>query len=632
MQAVYRGEMVHRSAIVCALHMRYSRIKMVNKRTVCSVIGPMDYRMRNPESVEKAFRLLAVMAMCNIICIQHNSPVVTNVSAGALLSILLTLTHILFKLIISPTFYPYAKSFASNFEYTMNTPTTSNRNISTVGVIGAGLSGIVAAAHLLSRGIQVTVFERGDSSGGAWKYNPQAGRDPTYPSIRPTTPDWGEVERLRETGLSFEDAAMIFDPPGPVYANMKGRNSEDVMRTSLEGWPEGKRAPLDHSDVVDYLQHIAQTHHVQEAILFRTRVESVCRSPDSDQWRVRTSKLVASSSSYELRKESWSFDGIVVASGRYGPPRVPSIPGLSLWKRKFPSRVIHASQFRSATPYRGRTVLIVGAFISALEITNELVKNDVVVYQSAKDTRVDFREKSNDKNVETVAMVAEFTIHDQDTVEPTHGPTILEHDSPIPGRALLQDGRIIENIHDIIIATGYLTTFPFLGPVLEQPDSAPEDADEAVVITSDARTVHNLHEDIFYIPDPSLAFIGVSHFASTFSLYDVQAQVLAAVFAGKVRLPPQAEMQAEQRHRKSRWLPGTLLNSIFLLDDFVISRLMQWANKDLIAAGCDPIPGPDPTWWAAFRKETENARSLLGDLQDNYLDTYGVNWQTIGRA
>jgi hypothetical protein len=62
-----------------------------------------------------------------------------------------------------------------------------------------------------------------------------------------------------------------------------------------------------------------------------------------------------------------------------------------------------------------------------------------------------------------------------------------------------------------------------------------QDADEQVIITADCRTVHNLHEDIFYIPDP------------TFSLYDFQAQVLASVFAGRVRLPSKTAMEVEQK-------------------------------------------------------------------------------------
>ncbi|KAH8754852.1 hypothetical protein F5883DRAFT_572744 [Diaporthe sp. PMI_573] len=485
----------------------------------------------------------------------------------------------------------------------------SSLHIRTVGVIGAGLSGIVAATHLLRAGIDVTVFERSNSPGGAWKFTPEADRDPPFPSIRPPAADWDELEEWRAGEPGFDDAVRIFDPPNPVYANMKSRGSEEIMRTSLEGWPEGKRAPLDHTEVVAYLQRIAKIHHVQEKIMFRTRVESVVKSPDNDQWQVRTSKLTASPPSYTLSKESWSFDAIVVASGRYGPPRVPDIPGLSMWKRRFPGRVMHSKQYRFPAPYRGRTVLVVGAFISALEITNELVQNGARVYQSARETR--------------------FTLEDDDGSQPAPGATVPDYDSPIPGKAHLQDGRVIEGIHNVIIATGYLTSFPFLGSLLQQPDTALQDADDKVITTADGRTVHNLHEDIFYIPDPSLAFIGVSHFASTFSLYDFQAQILAVVFSGNVRLPPKAEMQSEQRHRKGCLLPGATLNSIFLLDDFVISRMMRWANKDLVAGRHEPLPGPDLRWREAFRKEREKARPILGDLQDSYLGTYGANWNML---
>jgi hypothetical protein len=39
-------------------------------------------------------------------------------------------------------------------------------------------------------------------------------------------------------------------------------------------------------------------------------------------------------------------------------------------------------------------------------------------------------------------------------------------------------------------------------------------------------------DSILYIPDPTLAFVGITHLASTFSLYDFQAQILAIIFAG----------------------------------------------------------------------------------------------------
>jgi cation diffusion facilitator CzcD-associated flavoprotein CzcO len=37
-----------------------------------------------------------------------------------------------------------------------------------VAVIGAGISGVVAAAHLKREDIKVTVFERSSAAGGIW--------------------------------------------------------------------------------------------------------------------------------------------------------------------------------------------------------------------------------------------------------------------------------------------------------------------------------------------------------------------------------------------------------------------------------------------------------------------------------
>lgn len=37
-----------------------------------------------------------------------------------------------------------------------------------VAIIGAGISGVVAAAHLKREGIEVTVFERSSAAGGIW--------------------------------------------------------------------------------------------------------------------------------------------------------------------------------------------------------------------------------------------------------------------------------------------------------------------------------------------------------------------------------------------------------------------------------------------------------------------------------
>lgn len=42
------------------------------------------------------------------------------------------------------------------------------RQIQRVAVIGAGISGVVSAAHLLRAGFDVTIFERNSEAGGIW--------------------------------------------------------------------------------------------------------------------------------------------------------------------------------------------------------------------------------------------------------------------------------------------------------------------------------------------------------------------------------------------------------------------------------------------------------------------------------
>ena len=37
-----------------------------------------------------------------------------------------------------------------------------------VGIVGAGVSGVVAGAHLKAAGLDITVFERSSQAGGVW--------------------------------------------------------------------------------------------------------------------------------------------------------------------------------------------------------------------------------------------------------------------------------------------------------------------------------------------------------------------------------------------------------------------------------------------------------------------------------
>ena len=44
----------------------------------------------------------------------------------------------------------------------------TTENPKDVAIIGAGISGIATAVHLLRRGVNVTIFERNSVPGGVW--------------------------------------------------------------------------------------------------------------------------------------------------------------------------------------------------------------------------------------------------------------------------------------------------------------------------------------------------------------------------------------------------------------------------------------------------------------------------------
>lgn len=116
----------------------------------------------------------------------------------------------------------------------------------------------------------------------------------------------------------------------------------------------------------------------------------------------------------------------------------------------------------------------------------------------------------------------------------------------------LKDGTVLEGIDRVVFCTGYLYTMPFLE--FPQQDRSPsshnaEVGDETII--TDAMQMHNLHKDIFYIHDPTLAFIGIPHGIATFPFFDAQARAVAAVFAGKAALPTVSEMRSEYADRKA---------------------------------------------------------------------------------
>jgi len=183
-----------------------------------------------------------------------------------------------------------------------------------------------------------------------------------------------------------------------------------------------------------------------------------------------------------------------------------------------------------------------------------------------------------------------------------------ESTTAIPGKVVLVDGRLLENIDRVIIATGYLFTLPFFPPEFHRDDLSPEEADDKVLVT-DGTMLHNLHRDIFYIPDPTLAFVGVPFYTATFSLFEFQSIAIAALFSGQALIPSEAEMRAEYERRVEERGYGKAFHILMGKDVEYVANLMEWVNR-----------GREPS-----RKKTDGYSKEWIEARDEFIKRFRIS-------
>lgn len=111
---------------------------------------------------------------------------------------------------------------------------------------------------------------------------------------------------------------------------------------------------VSRDDFIAYLEDYANVN--QLPIRFGVRVQRINR--EEGGWRVST------------EVDELHAPNVVVATGYNHTPLIPDWQG----RQSFEGELIHSSQYRNATPYRGRDVLVVGAGNSGAEIAADLIE------------------------------------------------------------------------------------------------------------------------------------------------------------------------------------------------------------------------------------------------------------------
>lgn len=195
-------------------------------------------------------------------------------------------------------------------------------------VIGAGMSGLLAAVRLEDAGLPCVVVEKNAGVGGTWFEN-------TYPGCR-------------------------VDVGNHFYSYSFAPN---------HGWSEFfSRQP----ELVRYFDRFADEFGIRQRIRFETEVVSAQWDEDEASWSVRFRTRSGAEGTERFR-------AIISAVGQLNRPKIPALGGLE----RFTGPAFHSAQWRHDVDLAGRDVAVVGTGASAFQLVPEAAKEarHLTVYQ-----------------------------------------------------------------------------------------------------------------------------------------------------------------------------------------------------------------------------------------------------------
>lgn len=203
--------------------------------------------------------------------------------------------------------------------------------VKTVGVIGAGLSGIVAAKTCLEYGFEVKIFEKDDELGGVWASSRR------YPGL---------------ATQNTKDTYFFTDFPMPKH---------------FPEWPSGEQ-------VQTYLVSYAKKFNVFPLIQFSHEIISIEFA--NDKWT-----LIGKQDGIPFAEQT---DFLIVCNGTFSDPFVPEIPGIDTFVSAG-GNIIHSTKFHSTEISRNKRTVVVGYCKSSSDVVT-------AASETAKSTHLVFRE------------------------------------------------------------------------------------------------------------------------------------------------------------------------------------------------------------------------------------------------
>jgi 4-hydroxyacetophenone monooxygenase len=186
-----------------------------------------------------------------------------------------------------------------------------------VVVIGAGVSGLLAALKLRQDGIRCTVLEKSNDVGGTWLNN-------RYPGCGVDTPSY-----LYSFSFFPRDWSTHFGKAPEVRA---------------------------------YIREMVEAFDLLPAIKLGHEVTAAAYDDESNTWSV-------TARTDDGETHSFTANAVITALGQLNVPKVPAIPGID----EFTGPIFHSARWPDGLDVTGKRVAVVGTGASAMQIVPAVV-------------------------------------------------------------------------------------------------------------------------------------------------------------------------------------------------------------------------------------------------------------------
>ncbi|CAI6323161.1 unnamed protein product [Periconia digitata] len=470
--------------------------------------------------------------------------------------------------------------------------------IKRVAVIGLGPSGAIAVDALAQEKAfdVIRVFERREAPGGCWLEDPSspahlapqsfaalADRDGEHPLEIPTSLP---VKTSKGAQKHYTESSVYPYLETNVDAIPMSFSQERIptQRSELSISKHGKDTPFRHHSVIrNYIADLVNRRGYEKLVSYETTVELAEKV--GKEWRLVLRKN-------GNRQDEWweeRFDAVVVANGHYHVPYIPRIEGLAEFETARPGSVKHSKMFRGRDSYKGKTVIVVGASVSAADIAYDLVGVAAgPVYAVVKGHKPNGY--FGDEAFKHPGIAAKPSISHIST----SGTERIVH---------FIDGTSVAGVDEIIFGTGYSWSLPFLPNISVRKNRVP-----------------GLYQHVVYQQDPSLLFVGAVGAGLTFKVFEWQAVLAARVLSGRAILPSVEEQVQWEKERVAKKGDGALFTLIFPDFEEYFEKLRSLAGEPKDEEPGRRLPPFDRSWVSTFmdgheirkkwwREENEKARN-----------------------